>query len=155
MSIHALQTSLQHETGLIEQFIVILEAEASTLLEPGGNEALEASTHAKNELAGQLAQASAARDALLAQLGYSAGKAGLDAAGLSSPQLQAVTGNLFELAERARQLNAANGYIIETFLKYNQQALDTLRGLAGIGNLYDASGRAQNAPSKAKGIRAG
>jgi len=27
--------------------------------------------------------------------------------------------------------------------------------LAGIGNLYDASGRAQNAPSKAKGIRAG
>lgn len=155
MSIQALTESLQNETGLIEQFIVALETEATSLLEAGGNEVLEASTRTKNELASQLGQAGATRDTLLAQLNYGSGKEGLDAAGQANPELHSITTRLFELAEQGRQLNATNGYIIETYLKYNQQALDTLRSLAGIGNLYDASGRAQNAAAKAKGIRVG
>lgn len=155
MSLRALQESLQNEVALVEQFIVALETEASSLLEAGGNEALEASTRTKNELASRLEQAGATRDTLLAQLNYGVGKEGLDAAGQASPELQAITTRLLELAEHARQLNMTNGQIIETYLKYNQQALDTLRSLAGIGNLYDASGRAQSASAKAKGIRAG
>lgn len=155
MSLQVLQESLQNEIGLIGQFIAALEAEAATLLEPGGNEALEASTKIKNTLAELLVQEGKKRDTLLLELGGQSGKAGLDAMAASQPQIQALTAKLFEQAERARQLNASNGYIIETYLKYNQQAFDTLRSLAGMGKFYDARGRAQSAPAKSRGIRAG
>lgn len=152
---HDLLASLQNETAVVEQFIVALETEAASLLEGGGSEALEASTRTKNELVSQLLKAGANRDALLDQLDYGTGQEGLNAAGQSDPQILAVTDRLLELAEHARQLNATNGSIIETFLTYNQQALDTLRNLAGMGDLYDASGRARTAAAQAKGIRAG
>jgi flagella synthesis protein FlgN len=155
MSIHALHASLQHETGLLDQFIAALEAEAENLLAPGGNDALNESTRIKSELAEQLSLAGQARDALLAGMDLGEGKAGLEGAAQNHPETRALVAILFERAERARQVNASNGYIIETYLKYNQQALDTLRSLAGIGNLYDASGRARNTSAQTRGIRAG
>ncbi len=155
MSIHALHAGLQHEIGLVGQFIAALETETENLLEPGGNDTLNESTHVKNELAEQLSLAGQARDALLAEMGHGSGKAGLEAAAQNDPETRALVATLFEQAEQARQMNASNGYIIEMYLKYNQQALDTLRSLAGIGNLYDASGRARNTSSQTRGIRAG
>lgn len=155
MSLLALKTDLQQEIDLINQFLAALESETKNLLIPESNESLNESTRAKSILADKLEAASRARDALLARLGYGTGRAGLDAAAQNHAEVRELVATLLQQVERARQQNASNGYIVETYIKYNQQALDTLRGLAGIGNLYDASGHAHNASIRAKGIRAG
>ena len=151
-----LQTCLIQETGLVEEFIAVLEREAAVLLEGGDDKALGASTEAKNTYADQLAAAGEQRQALLKQLGYSADKAGLDALAQAHTALLPLCRSLYERAERANELNVSNGIIIDTFLTHNQQALESLRGLAGISNLYDASGRTRpGSKGQTKDIKAG
>jgi flagella synthesis protein FlgN len=155
MSLPALKAGLQQEVDLVGQFLVALESETKNLLAPESNESLNESTRAKSTLASQIETATQTRDALLTQLGYGIGKAGLDAAAQNHPEIRELVAELVQQAEQARQHNASNGYIVETYLKYNQQALDTLRSLTGAGNLYDANGHTRNTAVRAKGIRAG
>lgn len=136
-----LHSTLTQEIGLVQEFIVILEAEAATLAQPATTDALVLTTGSKNESADRLAEVAATRHELLVKLGYSADRAGLLAAASDQPLLLDRCNTLFKLASLANELNVANGITIDTFLAHNQQALDTLRSLAGIGNLYDASGR--------------
>jgi flagella synthesis protein FlgN len=151
-----LHTCLVQETELVREFIKVLEAETLALTEAGTEQALAESTAQKNAYAEKLAELSARRQTLLTLLGYSADKAGLDAAALEHPSLQAPCRQLYEGAHQAHELNASNGIIIDTFLTHNQQALETLRTLAGLGNLYDASGRTQaGAKGQTRNIKAG
>src|SRR3546814_19528338 len=83
------RSCLNQETELVQDFITVLEAEAAALTEGGGEQALTESTARKNSYAEKLAQLSERRLALLTQLGYSADRAGLDAAAQEHAQLQA------------------------------------------------------------------
>lgn len=137
-----LQKCLEQELDLVQTFITVLEAEAEALTEAGTTDALSDSTEKKNSYADQLMVIADQRQLLLAHLGYSEDKVGLDAAVNDHPSLREPCRLLLEKAQIANDLNTANGSIIDTFLTHNQQALDTLRTLSGAGNLYDASGRA-------------
>ena len=136
-----LQQCLEQEVDLVQAFITVLEDEAQALTEAGDTDALTASTEQKNRYADQLVLVADERHSLLAQLGYSDDKAGLDAAAHDHPALHPSCQALLEKAQAASELNASNGIIIDTFLKHNQRALDTLRVLAGASSLYNASGR--------------
>jgi flagella synthesis protein FlgN len=137
-----LQTCLEQECALVRDFIKVLHDEAAALEHPGNDAALLASTQAKNQCAENLAQASGVRDALLAGHGLPAGKPGLDAARRKEPALAPLCDALLDKAAEARRLNLANGAAIETYLAHTRRAMQTLRSLAGTGNLYDARGRA-------------
>jgi len=151
-----LQTVLEQEKSLVQEFVAALETEARVLTEPGDDQALGESTATKNRYAEQLAAIGEQRQALLTTLGYSADKAGLDTLAADHPTLQPLCSGLLEKARQASELNASNGIIIDTFLAHNQQALDTLRSLASIGNLYDASGRSKaGSKGQTKNIKAG
>ncbi|HWK70747.1 flagella synthesis protein FlgN [Pollutimonas sp. M17] len=151
-----LHASLHQETELVQDFIKVLEAETLALTEGGGEQALAESTALKNNYAEELAKLSERRQALLTQLGYSADKAGLDSVAQGHPALQAACRQLYDKARQANELNASNGIIIDTFMAHNQQALETLRMLAGAGNLYDASGRTHaGAKGQTRNIKAG
>ena len=151
-----LNTCLLQENELLREFIAILEAETLALTEAASEQALAESTAQKNNYAEKLAEASERRLSLLTRLGYSADKAGLDAAALEHASLQAACRQLYDRAHQANELNASNGIIIDTFLTHNQQTLETLRTLAGMGNLYDASGRTQaGAKGQTRNIKVG
>lgn len=141
-SLDDLQSCLNHEIDLVKRFLHVLNDEALALAQPENNAVLAASTRQKNQFAQQLSDAAGIREALLAKLGLSAGKAGLDEAARQDPALQAVCDELFSLAEKARNLNVENGTVIEMYLAHNQRAIQTLRSLAGSGSLYDAKGHA-------------
>lgn len=148
-----LEDSLQQELQLVQEFNTILEAEAEAL-SAGNDGALTDSTAKKNQYAELLAAAGQRRNQLLNQMGYEADKAGLDAAVKDHASLQAGSKALLDQARRGQELNTANGIMIDTFLAHNQQTLDTLRQLAGIGDLYDAKGRSRSSKAKTRNIKA-
>jgi flagella synthesis protein FlgN len=148
---------MQQELALVQEFIVALKAEETALTDLGNDAALSDSTARKNMCADQLAAIGQEREALLASLGYSADKAGMDAAARQHPELQAVWDDLYRNAQQASELNASNGVMIDTFLAHNQQAMSTLKAIAGISDLYDASGRSKSTgpAGQTRTIRAG
>jgi flagella synthesis protein FlgN len=151
-----LRTCLETEIALVHEFLAVLDVETAVLTEGRGDVALAETTARKNQYADQLATIGERRQSLLSALGYSADKAGLDAMAQDHPDLRAVCAQLLEKARQASELNTSNGIIIDTFLQHNQQALDTLRSLAGMGALYDASGRTRPAAAAAStNIKAG
>lgn len=155
-AISQLHTCLENEAQLVREFMELLESEAQILAD-GGNEAqLASSTATKERYAEQLATAADTRQALLAALGYGANRAGLDAAGQDHPILQAAIDQLLDYTGKASELNTSNGTLIETFLVYNQQALDMLGSLTRAEPLYDAKGRARpGGKGLSKNIKAG
>jgi flagella synthesis protein FlgN len=151
-----LQTCLDTEIALVQEFLAVLDLETAVLTEGRGEGALAETTARKNHYADQLAAVGEKRQTLLSALGYSVDKAGLDAVAQDHPELRARCALLLEKARQASELNTSNGIIIDTFLQHNQQALDTLRSLAGMGALYDASGRTRPAAAgTGKNIKAG
>ena len=150
-----LQLILQKEIELVQQFIVNLRAESEALATADHDDALRLTTEEKNRYADSLAQSGAAREESLRRLGYTADSQGTQSAMADHPVLQSAFGRLLELAAEAKELNAANGRLIDIYLKHTQDRLNTLRNLAGGGNLYDANGRARNFSGSQKGIRAG
>jgi len=149
-----LQHCLEHEIVQARRFLAALQAEAQALETPDNGEALTGSTRQKAACAEDLSKAGLARQAALRELGYSADRQGLDAAVEANACLLDASRQLLELGRRASELNDANGIVIDTYLKHNQQALDTLRKIAGDASLYDASGRASRVPGQRKSIRA-
>lgn len=154
-AIQSLQRCLEQEAELVRRFIEVLRREAQALAAADQADALTATTHQKGEFARVLEQASHERRTRLGELGLEDGRAGLDAAAHMWPALQPACQALFELATQANQLNTNNGKIIDMYLQYNQRAIDTLRRLAGIDHLYDASGRAQSMPVYNTSIKIG
>lgn len=151
----ALQTALETELALVQRFLEVLQTEAAALEQPDQGEALTASTQEKNACITQLVEAGQAREKALAELGYSADRPGLEAAGAAHPQLAETSKMLFELGQEASELNAANGAAISTYLRHTQQALQAMRHLVGEPGLYDASGRPNAVKGQRKTITAG
>ena len=156
-SLARLLSCMQQELDLVQEFIGVLKAEEAALMDLGNGAALSDSTTSKNLCADKLAAIGAERGKLLASLGYSADKAGLDAAARKHPSLRGTWDELHGKARQASELNAANGVMIDTFLAHNQQAMAALKAMAGIGDLYDASGRSKpvGPAGQKRAIRAG
>lgn len=145
-----LQRCLEHEIDLMRQFIGVLQNEAQALELPNDDKALKASTTQKMHFSELLGQASHRRCTQLKELGFSADRAGLDAAAIKHPALQVPCSLLYASAIEADSLNTANGAVIDTYLKHNQQAIDLLRNIAGLDNLYNAYGRTSAVPNHNK-----
>lgn len=140
-SVAALQSCLEQETSQMKAFLQLLQEEAKALEDGATDNALAATTAHKNELADALTELAIQRNDLLKALGFESDGPGLSAAVAAHPSLAPMRQQLLEITAEARSQNEANGRIIEVFLEHNQRALETLRRLAGIGDLYDASGR--------------
>ncbi len=147
--------SLHTEIALIQRFLLALQAESRALESPDLPDALSASTLKKNACADLLTRANHERGGILQELGFSDDRQGLESAAQDQPSLQAAVRELLELAEQARQLNGANGAIIDVHLKHTQQTLDGLRALTGENTLYDASGRTRKTTGNQRNIKAG
>lgn len=137
----SLQACLENETGLMREFLAILQDEARVLEEGAAEAALTEITARKNQAADALARAAEERNAQLAALGFGADGPGLQAAAEEHAGLSQARRELLEITGQARALNESNGQIIEVFLDHNERTLETLRRLTGVGDIYDASGR--------------
>src|SRR5690606_28790354 len=102
-----------------------------------------------------LQQAGQAREAALVQLGHTPDHDGLRAATQSPPTLRALADTLLQRAALARELNQANGRLIEAHLQHVHNSLNTLHGLHQGSALYDASGRARSLSPQGTRITAG
>lgn len=140
-SIAALQSCLEQEVSQMETFVQLLQEEAKVLEDGATEDALAGTTARKNQIADTLTELATQRNAMLKSLGFESDGPGLSAAVAAHPSLAQIRQQLLDITAKARSQNEANGRIIEVFLEHNQRALETLRRLAGIGDLYDASGR--------------
>lgn len=140
-TIAALKACLEKEADLMTGFLQILQDEAKVLEEGATETALADTTNRKNEVADALARAAVERNAVLGELGYEHDGPGLAAAANDHPSVADVRQKLLDITGQARTLNESNGRVIEVFLEHNQRTLDTLRRLAGVGDIYDASGK--------------
>jgi|SRR5690606_20620228 len=151
-----LQARLEQEAKLVGEFLAILEDEAKVLEDGAVEAALIETTERKNVAADALTDAAQERNRVLESLGFEADGPGLAAAVEAHPELASLREDLIQITERARALNESNGQLIEAFLDHNQRALETLRRLTGIGDIYDASGRKRKAGAgKSRNIKAG
>ena len=150
-----LQRALEAELTLVQRFIDILKAETHALEQPDHGEALNTSTQDKNACIEQLLDAGRTRESALRELGFGPDRAGLDEAAAIHPALRESCARLFDLGRQASELNAANGAMINTYLRHTQQALQALQPLVGNPGLYDASGRPGQAKGQRKSITAG
>jgi flagella synthesis protein FlgN len=157
-SLDTLSSKLNLEAQLVEQFLAVLEAEWA-LLKDGKTNDLADTTARKEHFAQALDQAGKERETALAALGLPAGRPGLEQAAKQSPQVDAQVTRLFGLAEKAKQLNENNGVAIQVYLQHAQKMLDELNRLAGIGDVYDASGKTKTVANpgqpRLKPIKAG
>ena len=140
-AIAQLQSLFKTETALMQEFIAVLTREADALAAPTTNDVLHATTESKTVLAQKLSASATARHVIYETLGYPEKDASNSKLGHDYPVLLPDIDALAQAAQAAYQLNEANGIMIDTHLKYNQQALNELQLLSGMDfHLYDASG---------------
>lgn len=153
---------LVHETGLVRDFISILEDENRVLATPAVGNALDETTARKNQHIAVMEQAAAVRSHLLAALGFTSPPNELGAVVLQYPMLRDSANALADAAAQANKLNCENGGIIDAYQQHTQEAMAMLQSLVGAqeNRLYDASGRTkaarpQNTGSPTTRIKAG
>lgn len=73
----------------------------------------------------------------------------------NSPQGLAVWQENLALAERAQQLNHANGELIQMKLRRNQQLLTVLSNAVNKANLYGPDGQASFSPGSGRSLGSG
>ncbi|NYT26266.1 flagellar protein FlgN [Alcaligenaceae bacterium] len=143
-SVSALLACLEKEISLTGEFLAILRDEAAVLEDGATETSLADTTARKNAAADALGRVARERNALLDALGCEHDGPGLQAAADAHPSLSGPRLRLLDITGEARTLNESNGRIIDVFLDHNQRTLDTLRRLAGVGDIYDASGRTRS-----------
>ncbi|HEX5127584.1 MAG TPA: flagellar protein FlgN [Rhodocyclaceae bacterium] len=134
---------LATEAAKVQDFVVVLEQERAVLGEQNV-EPLFALAERKNQLAQQLQQMATNRSAILGQAGLPHNREGVEAL-LGNPDLPGWRKFLTD-AERARNLNQANGLIIADRLKHNHQALAVLLSSADQPSVYGPNGHAYARP---------
>lgn len=135
---------LTAEAESVERFIGLLETEAALLTDSDSPDDLLATIEAKQAEAARLEALGQQRAALAVALGESDGShAAMQRLARQHADIGEAWDELLDLAEHARRLNQRNGALIDTHLRHTQMSLDALRSVAGLGNVYDASGRAQ------------
>ncbi|MEA3084383.1 MAG: flagellar biosynthesis protein FlgN [Paraburkholderia sp.] len=123
----ALLTTLIEEYSAVETFASILTLETKALSAVSPLELLPPIVEKKTELIGLLAQLEARRDALLAEMGFPAGWAGMELAASADARLAEQWTLLQKAADRARRFNTNNGELIRVRMDYNQRALTALQ----------------------------
>lgn len=142
-AVAALLDCLTDEADAVDHFIDLLEAEAAALTESDNTDDLLATTDAKQAAATRLRELSDRRAALVAELGGTGSDyAAMQDVAARYDELAPAWAHLLELTGHARNLNQRNGVLIDAHLRHTQMSLDLLRTVAGVGNVYDASGRA-------------
>jgi flagella synthesis protein FlgN len=140
----AIAAAILAEYKTFQEFHRILQEEQSALV--GGNvERLLQLVPLKNELLDQLTSFSNARNRSLSASGHENNSSGVEAwlnAGGADGKTREAWRELINLAREAEQLNHANGILIETSLRHNQQALSVLQAAANPGtSLYGRNGQ--------------
>lgn len=155
-SLTALLACLEKEARLMDTFLQILQDEAKVLEDGATETALAATTARKNQTSDELIEVATERNGWLVELGYGTDGPGLSEAAAQHPTLVPARQALLDITAQARELNEANGRIIEVFLDHNQRTLETLRRLGGLGDIYDASGRTRpGSKGSSRNIKAG
>ena len=140
----------------MSEFMQILQDEAKVLEDGATETELAATTARKNTTSDELIEVAAERNRVLKTMGFESDGAGLAQAANQYPALSGARQALLDITAQARELNEANGRIIEVFLDHNQRTLDTLRRLAGVGDIYDASGKTRpGSKGSSRNIKAG
>ncbi len=139
-----LDAELQIELDMTASFISLLQKEQEALI--GANlEILETLPREKAELAMQLTRLSNQRDQRLSSQGLKSDRKGMETLISRCPNAESATvkwNELLRLAESAQQLNRTNGDLINTRLRYNQQALTVMQNATGgSAPLYGPTGR--------------
>lgn len=137
-----LTSRLHAERDALKSFIALLDAEQQALL-GGGTEQLLGLADSKIRAAGELGKLAEGRQNDLHERGAS-----MEAGGTSA-WLQAHAANLLpswrsiqQLAGQAQQMNRANGVLIQSRLRHNQQALMALQNAArSTSALYGPDGQ--------------
>lgn len=137
---------MEAEVAALKKFVVLLERERQ-LLATGETDGLHNLVSEKNGLAVQLTALGARRGDVLIAAGMSADHAGIHAwldAHPANDRARSVWRLLLSLAGQAREINTANGDLIQIRMQHNALALDALLGATTSLKLYGPDG--QSAP---------
>lgn len=150
-----LLSTLTAERAALLDFTTLLEREQGMLVENLTDQLLELSKQ-KSADALSLNQLAEKRRTLLResvpQLGAGAIHAWLET---HNPQGLAVWQEIIALAERAQQLNQANGELIQMKLRRNQQMLAVLSNAVNKANLYGPDGQTSFSPGSGRSLGSG
>ena len=130
---------LNKELAELRKFVVLLTSEQEMLLS-NDTESLFTLSEVKSQLASQLVEiASTRRKSLLTK-----NKDTMEIwVSKHAPQCKTLWKNIRELANQAQQLNTTNGELIQSRMRYNQQALGVLfNSSKSPSNLYGPNGQA-------------
>jgi flagella synthesis protein FlgN len=137
----ALIATVIDEYATIEEFASVLAVEQKALTQMEPAEVLQPIVEKKTELARKLAQLEKIRDVQLAEMGFPAGRSGIELAAGRDPKLAAQWSLLQSSVVRARRFNKTNGVLIRTRIEYTQRALDVLQVRPPKPSLYGPDGR--------------
>lgn len=136
--------SLIAEREAFSRFLSTLQSESSALLR-GNVDELLGLAEAKSRLVAQLSLLADQRRAFLGESGFSTDRVGMAEwllvhGGSDHARLSVAWNGLLADAEQARDLNRANGVLIESRLRFNQAALTALRDASRQATFYGPDG---------------
>lgn len=142
-----LRQALVAEAQTVQHFVDLLKLEQAALSRDD-TAALPAYAEQKTVFAAQLNDFAAQRNAMLAEQGFAADRAGVEAWCARHPSEDIASGawaTVLSLAAEARELNRLNGELIRLRMQHNAKALEALRGGADSLDLYGPDGQATTA----------
>ncbi len=131
------------EVEAVQQFVDILKLEQASLSQ-GNTDDLPGFAEKKTKLAVNLNNLATKRNAVLAEQGLNADRAGVEAWCAKHPQEKnaaKVWFGILSLAGEARELNRLNGELIQMRMQYNAKALEALQGGRTSLDLYGPDGQ--------------
>lgn len=136
--------SLIAEREAFSRFLSVLQSESSALLR-GNVDELLGLAEGKSRLVEQLTLLAEQRRAFLGESGFAADRVGMAQwllvhGGPDQARLSVAWNGLLADAEQARDLNRANGVLIESRLRFNQAALTALREATRQATFYGPDG---------------
>lgn len=133
--------TLYEETRAARELTECLQQEQAQLV-AADVDALPATTERKNQLVARMAELAGKRHKALAGAGFPASEAGMLAWLAEFPALKATWQDLLAQASEARELNRANGMLINTHLQRTRSALNVLRQQPEGSGVYGPNGQA-------------
>ena len=144
--------AFQSELAALSRFIEILQREQAALVKADVNQLIPISAE-KVQQAEQLNRLAQVRVTALEKQGIQNDRAQVEAWLATQPRDIAEAWNLLiEAAKKAQHLNQTNGTLIESQLKNNQQALNTLVSAANQSAVYGADGQPRSTHSTTQRI---
>lgn len=125
------------ELVAMQSFVTLLEQERGAL-EEGKADALPGLTGEKTSLIEILSRCAEQRAHLLGVAGGSGTAAGMQQLLGSDPDAREIWSNLLDVARRAAELNAGNGFLVNQHLAHVDRAIDAISGPRT--SLYSTSG---------------